>query len=212
MRSTEKGKNFSMANTRKRNSGDFYQTPYSMTQHLLYREKFDECPILEPASGKGAIVNVLEKRGYKVYHYDIMSGFGYDFLQETRRFPYIITNPPFSLSTEFVLRAKKVAIRKFAFLFPLDYLHSKERYDRIFNVTDNYPLVRIYVFVRKPMLSSELSEGGKYKTGMMSYAWFVWEEKSVDTRSFPEIIWIDNNGDVSDKKDRIVTKNKDFVL
>jgi hypothetical protein len=48
------------------------------------------------------------------------------------------------------------------------------------------------------MLGENLREDGKYNTGMMVYAWYIFE-KSHDSN--PTIKWIDNNADVLSKKD-----------
>ena len=48
------------------------------------------------------------------------------------------------------------------------------------------------------MLGDELREDGKYRTGMMVYAWYVWEN---GYGGLPTIDWIDNNDDVLSKKD-----------
>ena len=48
------------------------------------------------------------------------------------------------------------------------------------------------------MLGEKLREDGKYKTGMMVYAWFVWENGHS---GLPMIDWLDNNEDVLSKKD-----------
>lgn len=184
-----KGKNFSCNNLGQRRKSDFYETPYSLTERLLEQEHFTP-PILEPAQGAGAITRVLQKKGIDVVAYDSEV----DFLQEQRKFPSIITNPPFSLSLEFILRAKQVAGDKFAFLLPLSYLHGKTRYDEVY--TDAlFPLARVYVLTRYPMLGADpLREDGKYRTGMMVYAWYVWDKKYKE--SSPHICWIDNNDDV----------------
>ena len=83
-------------------------------------------------------------------------------------------------------------------MLPLSYLHGKKRYDTIYSDT-SYLLSRIYVFTRYPMLGEKLRTDGKYKTGMMVYAWFVWDKKSNNQK--PEINWIDNNGFVLTKED-----------
>jgi len=50
------------------------------------------------------------------------------------------------------------------------------------------------------MLGESLREDGKYNTGMMVYAWFVWDKTTVDEK--PIIEWIDNNSHVLTKEDR----------
>lgn len=119
---TKKGKNFSANNSSgKRRDSDFYETPYSITEHLLVRESFDKnLTVCEPAQGAGAIVKVLSKywSSEKISAYDIER----NFLTETSTYDYIITNPPFSLAYEFIQVAKRTATKKFAMLLPLSYL------------------------------------------------------------------------------------------
>ena len=81
-----KGKNFSTNNTGKRRKSDFYETPYSITRHLLNVEAFPS-QILEPACGDGAVVKVLEESGYDVTSYDK----DVDFLTEMKTYESVIT-------------------------------------------------------------------------------------------------------------------------
>lgn len=194
-----KGKNFSCNNVdKKRKESDFYETPYSITQQFIDNEVSQwnkDLLILEPARGNGAIVKVLLKNNFQdIDFYDKET----DFLKETRRYPYIITNPPYSLAEEFILKAKEVAFFKFAFLLPLSYLHGKKRYDSIYS-DKNFPLSKVYVFTRYPLLGEPLREDGKYNTGMMVYAWFVWDSSA---KNDPIIKWIDNNDFILSKKDK----------
>jgi len=182
-----KGKNFSANNLGQRRKSDFYETPYSITRHLLKIEKFDGS-ILEPACGNGAISKLINCDSYDIEK---------DFFTETKQYDFIITNPPFSIAFEFILQAKKIAKNKFAFLLPLSYLHGKKRFDNIYN-DKTFPLARIYVFTRYPMLGDRLREDGKYRTGMMVYAWYIWEKEYCGE---PIIRWIDNNNDVMKAKD-----------
>jgi len=195
--SKQKGKNFSANNVSgKRKKSDFYETPYSITRHLLNVEDFDyNLTICEPACGDGAIVKVLKEKTNNVIAYDIEK----NFLSETKQYDYIITNPPFSIAYEFIVKAKQVAKKKFAFLLPLSYLHGKKRYDDIYSDKD-YPLKKVYVFTRYPMLGEKLREDGKYNTGMMVYAWFIFDKEYKG----PSMLnWIDNNSDVLSKKDLV---------
>ena len=195
MTEKKKGKNFSANNGRgQRKKSDFYETPYSMTSHLLEVEDFNKSlTVCEPACGDGAIVKILEKKWDNVVAYDIEK----NFLWETENYDYIITNPPFSLAYEFVQKAKQIATEKFAFLLPLSYLHGKKRYDNIY-MDKQYGLKKVYVFTRYPMLGESLREDGKYNTGMMVYAWYIFENHYS---GLPVIDWIDNNEDVLSKKE-----------
>lgn len=198
---SKKGKNFSANNASgKRKASDFYETPYSITQHLLTRENFDFSGVVcEPAQGSGAIVKVLSKYWPKssIVAYDIET----NFLTETKTYDYIITNPPFSLAHEFIQKAKCVATKKFAMLLPLSYLHGKKRHDEIY-MDKTYGLKTVYVFTRYPMLGEPLRDDGKYNTGMMVYAWYIFENGHSQ---HPTINWIDNNSDVLSKKDKIIS-------
>ena len=193
----KKGKNFSANNaTGKRKKSDFYETPYSLTRKFLDVEEFDKSlTICEPACGAGAISNILKERWKDglVSAYDEET----NFLLETGTYDYIVTNPPFSLAHEFILKAKSVVNRKFALLLPLSYLHGKKRFDEIYT-DEEFSLKKVYIFTRYPMLGEKLREDGKYTTGMMVYAWFVWEKGYINE---PTISWIDNNDDVLSKKD-----------
>ena len=170
----EKRKNFSRNNLGQRKESDFYETPYSMTAQLLESENFDtSAATLEPAYGGGAIVKVLIKKGFsKVYVGDISEGD--DFLIQKNKFSQIITNPPYRLALEFVLKAKELTERKFAFLLPTDYIHGLDRFEKIF-CDSKFPLSRILTFVRRPMLGDALRPDGKYRTGMQTYSWFIWD-------------------------------------
>ncbi|MDD5303094.1 MAG: hypothetical protein PHS14_08280, partial [Elusimicrobia bacterium] len=111
-------KNFSRNNLGQRQAGDFYQTPPTMARQFLAALPVRRLPILEPAAGDGELVRELFRTcGIdNVEFYDISGGS--DFLEETRRFPTIITNPPFSLSTAFILKCKEVATHRFSLLMP----------------------------------------------------------------------------------------------
>ena len=196
------GKSFAQ---RKQRKSDNYYTPYSITEQLLENEKFDYSKsVLEPASGEGAIIDVLSKKFIieNIYSGDIKHGI--DFLSgfiHGNFYNYIITNPPFSLAFEFIQKSKQIATEKFAMLLPLSYLHGQKRYEEKIFKDPNYPLTKVYIFTRYPMLTDKVREDGKYNTGMMVYAWFIWENnnnKSIIYRkylekTFPRIKWIDNN-------------------
>ena len=71
----KKGKNFSGNNVAgQRKKSDFYETPYSLTEHLLRVEAFDKSlTVCEPACGAGAIVRVLQNEWEDVVAYDPMT-------------------------------------------------------------------------------------------------------------------------------------------
>lgn len=194
----EKRKNFSRNNLGQRRAGDFYQTPPSMTERFLTACPVARFPVLEPAAGDGAMVGVLARRygQNRVEAYDIKAGT--DFLEERRRFPTVITNPPFSLSLEFIEQCKRVATDRFSLLMPIDYLHGRDRYRRVFSSRDTWILSTLHVYVRRAMLDDKVREDGRYKTGMITWAWYTWRSRRwwEFWTIAPRVIWIDNDDDV----------------
>lgn len=192
------GKNFSCNNsTGKRRKSDFYETPYSMTRHILNRLPIDKNEtVLEPSCGNGAISKVLKEFGIKkVIENDISRG--QDFLEyDGQKVDWIVTNPPFSLTQEFIKKGKEIS-DNILLLLPLSYLHGKQRYDEIYTDED-YKLKGVYIFTRYPLLGDELRPDGKYKTGMMVYAWFHFKRGYGGEST---IQWIDNNSDILKKSD-----------
>ena len=183
------GKNFSGNTNKKRSKSDFYQTPYAITRRLLEVEKF-EGHILEPACGAGAITAILKEAGYDdVTAYDLLLD-GKDFLAETRKFDAIVTNPPFSLAKEFILKACEIAPR-FAFLLPLSYLQGQARYNEIWSAREI--LEKVYIFTRYPLLSAHIRPDGKYETAMMAYAWYIFDTRHKGAAT---IHWLDSSEDV----------------
>lgn len=202
MEEQKKGKNFSKNNQGQRRAGDFYQTPYSMTEHLvqwLKKRTRRINTVLEPACGEMAVVNVLMRHDelFKTWiYYDLDDGV--NFLEETDKYDWIITNPPFTLSTEFIDKCKRVAKKGFALLMPIEYLHGKERYEKFYKEANGFPLTNVIVFTRRAMLTDEVRDDGKYDTGMVTWCWYVWERKPLRYNR-PVIDWIDNDDDVSRK-------------
>ena len=203
-----KGKNFSTNNTLgKRKESDSYFTPYELTRRFLDKWGISKvCSILEPCCGQAnAIVKVLEQnRHTNIISHDLNID-GVDFLKDVvdensimETYSYLITNPPYSLAFEFIQKAKMVVDEEFAMLLPLSYLHGKKRYDSIW-LDKKFPLKKVYIFTRYPMLGKELRDDGKMETGMMVYAWFVWDRHYEGN---PEIDWIDINDCILSKKDK----------
>jgi hypothetical protein len=174
--------------------GDNYSTHYSLTELLFENAKhnigidfdFDKAA-LEPAAGEGHMSFVLKTYFNKVAAYDPVYGslafiknvpmasnidiqysfLTYDFQQ---KFPYIITNPPFSIADNFVLRAKELEPEMFCFLLRTNYLSGQRRAKR--KVYEG--LAHVSVFDRMPDLRAPIREDGKFPTAMNVYAWFIW--------------------------------------
>jgi len=164
---------------------DFYPTPPYAVEELLKREEFIG-NIWECACGEGDISNVLIKNGFNVISTDLMNrGFGeqLDFLSSDLVVDNIITNPPYKLALDFVLKSKEQCRTKFAMFLKTVWLESEVRYN-MFQDTE-FPLKTVYQFSKRVTL---YKGGIKMKnSGMIAYAWYVWEKKYVGK---PTIEWI----------------------
>jgi len=162
-----------------RSENDFYPTPESATRALFERHHFDGS-IWEPACGNGAISDVFLSEGFYVESSDLIDrGYGevgVDFLNTTRKIDNIITNPPFSLALEFVEHAKKCADQQIAMFLKLAFLEGAKR-EKMFRDKD-FPLSKVYVFSKRVNLykGSETRDISKISSGMIAFAWFVWDK------------------------------------
>ncbi len=178
---------------------DIYETPYSITEQLLYNFKFFKTDsILEPACGNNAIVKVLKKYGYSnLKYYDLYGEMEHkkDFLQENNKFDWIITNPPYNIADEFVEKGLKVANKGLMYFMRLNYLSGQKRYKKdIYNFLSD-----VFVFTRMPDLRAKIRGDGKYPTAGIVYAWFIWSKQN--SIHDPIIKWIDNRNYVLKKAD-----------
>jgi hypothetical protein len=168
-----------------RPENDFYPTPPKGTLGLLSVEKFNGS-IWECACGDGAMSRVLESAGYDVISTDIEPrnyGTQLDFLLTDKLLaPNIVTNPPFKLSLNFIVRALNLGVEKLAILNKIQLLEGETRATEI----EKTSLKNVWVFKKRLTLLREGNteiKGG----GMMTYAWFVWERGYTGR---PMIGWI----------------------
>lgn len=112
----------------KRSNADFYPTPPDVTFALLNFLRLSEAKnvIWEPACGEGHMVKQIRKMGYDVFGTDIRTGTDFLTADPPRYFTWIITNPPFSLSEQFIRRCGELK-RPFALLLKAQYWHAKRR-------------------------------------------------------------------------------------
>tara|TARA_Y100000034_G_scaffold133620_1_gene199622 strand:- start:28 stop:657 length:630 start_codon:yes stop_codon:yes gene_type:complete len=180
--------NASNHSNKDRAKNDYYATPKYAVEKLLEKESFTN--VWECACGGGHISEVLKKHQIHYLSSDLIdSGYGLqeDFLLSNREHNGdIITNPPFSKSTEFTFKAMHILKekRKLALLLRIQFLESIKRHKLFIQ----YPPKYIYVFVR----NIRCARNGDFKnaTGNAStYAWFVWEK---GLSSEPIVRWINS--------------------
>ena len=100
----------------------------------------------------------------------------------------IISNPPFSLFTEFMVKSLDIATEKVFLFGKLQALEGKKRA----SIMEKTPLKYIYVFKsrQQPLRNgSDIDEltGKKMASSTMAFAWFVWEKGNTYS---PIINWI----------------------
>ena len=168
---------------------DYYATPPIAVEWLLKYEKFSK-HVWEPTCGGGHISETLKKHGYHVKSTDKVNR-GYtdtvilDFLECTDKFNGdIVSNPPYNMSTPFVLKALELTSGKVAFLMKLQFLETIQRYKKIFV---EHPPARVYIFTKRI---------GCWKNGIdtgagsaVCYTWTVWDSEYTGE---PIIRWIPN--------------------
>ncbi len=145
--------------------GNFVQTPKEITEKLLEFESFTG-DILEPCCGKGAISNVLIKKGYSVKSSDIGDyGFGEvkDIFSIDGKYENIITNPPFcnKEAVEVCKHLLKIYNKKLVLIWYLKNL------GRIIEGKTGEGLKYVYIVGRVDWKETTLG---------WKFAWYVWEK------------------------------------
>ena len=170
---------------------DFPTPPWAtraLCEHILSEDDLAEQTCLEPACGRGYMVKPLREYFASVeasdaYHY----GFApeRDFLSypyETGSHDWVITNPPFRLAEDFVLRALMIARKGVAILARTVFLESSGRYEAIFSQA---PPAAFAQFVeRVPMVKGRIDPKASTAT---SYAWLVWDKGYSGP---PQLKWV----------------------
>ncbi|MGQ0662319.1 MAG: SAM-dependent methyltransferase [Pseudomonadota bacterium] len=177
-----------------KDSHDDFPTPpwatRALIEHILdNRQTLSKKSCLEPACGAGHMARVLKEYFGKVMHSDAYD-YGYGPVRDFLTYPFemnsvdwVITNPPFRLSEEFVIRALKVAKEGVAILARTVFIESVGRYRNLFVQT---PPTKFAQFTeRVPMVKGRLD--GKAVTAT-SYAWLVWEKECDSTTS--RLMWV----------------------
>jgi hypothetical protein len=171
---------------------DFPTPPWAtrgLIEHVLDdKDQLAAMTCLEPACGAGHMAKVLKEYFREVRCADAyVYGYGEvrDFLThpyETNAVDWVITNPPFRLAEQFVLRAFNIARRGVAILARTVFLESVGRYEGIFRAM---PPSKFAQFVeRVPMVRGRLDGKATTATG---YAWLVWEKEAAIT---PRLMWV----------------------
>ena len=96
---------------------------------------------------------------------------------------------------EFLKKSTLCATKTISFLWPLDYLHGVERFEKIYdNGINNFFLKTVFVFVRRLLFDIRYRPDGLIPTGATSFAWFHFCYKlNYGQPKCPQIEWLHNN-------------------
>ena len=162
-----------------RPDNDFYPTPFGLTYELLNTGVLDGCKkILEPCCGKYAISSILEKNGFDVTSRDLI--YGNDFLKDdysNEKYDAIVSNPPFALWDDFIIKAKSIDANKIVMIGRTNYFGSHSR--NINNLWEN--LSDVYIFDRQVAYDRKPRKDGKMYCGCLITGWFVWTKGYVES-------------------------------
>lgn len=151
----------------RREKQDFYPTPPEVTQALLAFLAIQPGSVIwEPACGDGHMQNVLEERGYHVIGTDILSGTDFLTADLPEGTDWIITNPPFSRSEEFIRRCAEHG-KPFALLLKSQYWHAQRRLELFHRLPPFYILPLTW---RPDFLFGSRGKGSP----LMDVMWCVW--------------------------------------
>ncbi len=171
---------------------DNFPTPPWATRALIehvIKSDVSKSTCLEPACGAGHMSKVLEEYFANVESSDAYPyGYGQekDFLTgnfEPKSVDWVITNPPFRLAEEFVLKGVKLAREGVCMLTRTVFIESIGRYSRLFS--KNKPQYFAQFTERVPMVKGRLDRKASTATG---YCWIVWDAKT--SRRSTEVVWI----------------------
>lgn len=169
-----------------RPKGDFYETPTSLVTELL-KENIALGRVWECASGNDAIVRVLRRNKIDCFGSDIEKGF--DFLKDNQieSFDTILTNPPFSLWDEFIMKAKEYNPKRIIMIGRVNYFGTYARNlkpsERNENQIEKYKgseriwdhLKTVYIFNLMVDYQTLPREDGLFNVGALVTGWFEWE-------------------------------------
>ena len=195
---------------------DFYPTPPDATRAFLrtYEEEIgepivhrDEC-VWEPACGEGHMSKVLRDhtpyvlstdkhdRGYgKVM--DFMDAQNPDYRAiEDKYIDLVMTNPPFNLAEEFIVRALCVSKERVAMLLRFQFLEGRGRLERLWNhrLATLYRPRHIFMYAKRVHMVMNRIPNRHDGGGSLTMAWFVWDKQAEPDR-FIRLWIIDNRED-----------------
>lgn len=179
---------------KKRRENDFYPTdrPYHAVKALIDAadpSRFGNT-VVEPCCGEGVLSEALRHFGFDVISFDLVDrGYGFapfDFLTnpllELDPPKIIITNPPFSLAKDFIIRAHELGVEYIAYLLPVRFWNAGHRVA----LQQQFPAHVHYHFTWRMDVAGQ-------KRPTMDVMWVLWStDKSYPTHKVlakPDLPW-----------------------
>lgn len=168
-----------------RSETDFYPTPPEATCALLDFLNIPKDQVIwEPACGELDMATAMQNRGYSVIATDIATG--QDFLTEPlRECDWIITNPPFGISEQFIRRCAEHG-KPFALLLKSQYWHAKRRYRLFDEIRPSY----VCPLTWRP--DFQFKKNDTRRSPLMDVQWCIWLPPYTNQTVFYPL----NKGDV----------------
>jgi hypothetical protein len=173
-----------------RAQGDFYATDPRAVDALAHAGKLPVSQkVWECAAGQGDLSEALKRYGYEVVSTDLYDrgycGGGTDFLQTKELLaPCILTNPPYSLVTEFCAHAIGLGAEEIYMFLKLQFLEGKRRYREIYSKN---PPAEILQFIDRITVARNGDPKMHRNHSAMAFCWMVWRKGF--TRK-PQVSWI----------------------
>lgn len=176
---------------------DFYETPKWVTEKAIAEMVKDEIlnlneVVYEPCSGAGAIVEVLERNGFKnikasdIQTEDYIKGMkGIDVYGiEENCCDVVFTNPPYNMMTKnnMLQEFMRISKRKVILILNIFYLSSKDRKTML----ENSNLRHIYIHSDRVTMYPYGQEKPK-NGGTKMFAWYVFDKEYTGK---PTLSWI----------------------
>jgi predicted RNA methylase len=181
-----------------REGNDHYPTPPFVTHALVEELDLRDRRVLEPCAGRGWMAQELERCGCNVTASDL-----YDYDDElmpvTRPvdalrldpsgFDAVVTNPPYGeyfaerMLERYVGRCDTVAV-----LHRIQFMESQKRLDLFRKI--GFPTL-VMPFSKRFSCDEKTFHVGKLTGGMMTFCWYVWDERTAVNPRSTSMRWID---------------------
>jgi hypothetical protein len=160
---------------------DKYYTPIWCVEKLISKIHITEIKsFLEPCKGDGRILTYIPTDITRDWC-ELSDDKDYLTFIPSMEYDLIITNPPFSLSIEFLTKSLKEA-KTVCYLQRLNWLGSKTRKDFWNTNTPD----KLFILSQRPQFMKEM--GLKSGSDSTEYAWFIWDKLGIVNGKHIEIL------------------------